>query len=219
MREVIGRQGLAANFESYGTVGGVCRWCPRRLRQSKRSHYTPFRCTVYRADPQDVPDNKQEVGQARSRLLDRNSLSQPQKQQRGGRLIRRTEPPPEPEAPRGSQQPSSRLLQRSPSLKNTTKGLTRSTDTLRRSKDGNTKAGSVKQLNDRAKQQNASTNTRFSQEAGKLSQKDWQVRQTALPILLSGQLSLLMGHVDKTCCAAYAGDHRLADAWHARRSS
>lgn len=175
MREVIGRQGLAANFELYGTVGGVCRWCPRRLRQSKRSHYTPFRCTVYRADPQDVPDTKQEVGQARSRLLDRNSLSQPQKQQRGGRLIRRTEPPPEPEASRGSQQPSSRLLQRSPSLKNTTKGLTRSTDTLRRSKDGNTKAGSVKQLNDRAKQQNASTNTRFSQEAGKLSQKDWQV--------------------------------------------
>ncbi len=179
MIELTGRQGLVASFELHGTVVGVCRWC---RRPAKRQRSAPFICTAYRTDPQEVSETKQEAGQARSRLLsDRQPLSQSQRQRpRAGRLIRRTEEPAQPEA---TQQPPSRLLQRSKAIQTTSQGLTRSTDTLRRTRSGNEKASqTAKQSNDRTKprspRSNGSTNTRFSQEAGKLSQKDWQVQSS-----------------------------------------
>ncbi len=177
MREVIGRRGLVANFKLHKTVEGGHRCCQGRIRV-KRQGTTALRCTAYRNGPEDVAETKQEPGQGRSRLLtDKKSLLQSHKQPRSSRLIRRTEAPPKTEAPSETQQPPSRLLQRSPSIKTATQGLS---STLRKSRGGTDKAGKpAKQSNDRVKQrhdtQNGSTNKRFSQEAGKLSKKDWQV--------------------------------------------
>ncbi len=189
MREVTGRRGLVANFKLHKTVVGGHRCCQGRIRL-KHQGTTALRCTAYRSGPEDVAETKQEPGQARSRLLtDKKSLLQSHKQPRSSRLIRRTEAPPKTEAPSETQQPPSRLLQRSPSIKTATQGLSRSTDTLRKSRGGADTAGKpAKQSNDRVKQrndsQNGSTNKRFSQEAGKLSKKDWQVQHCMWPAWL-----------------------------------
>lgn len=180
MREVTGRRGHVGNFKLHKTVVGGHRCCQGRIRL-KRQGTTALRCTAYRSGVEDVAETKQEPGKARSRLLtDKKSLLQSNKQPRSSRLIRRTEAPPKTEAP-SETQPPSRLLQRSPSIKTATQGLSRSTDTLRKSRGGADTAGKpAKQSNDRVKQrndsQNGSTNKRFSQEAGKLSKKDWQVQ-------------------------------------------
>lgn len=174
MREVVGRQGLVNK-----TVEDVCRCC-RGRRGFRRQRFTAFRCNAYRTDSQDVDETRPEAEQGHSRLLaDRKSLLQSRKQPRTSRLIRRTDLAPQPEAPSDTRKPPSRLLQRSQSIKTTTQGLTRSTDTLRKS------SKLPKQANERVRQRSethdGAANKRFSQEAGKLSRKDWQVAHTTQP--------------------------------------
>ena len=173
MREVVGRQGLVNR-----TVEDVCRCC-RGRRGPRRQRFKAFRCIAYRTDPQDVHATQPEAEQGHSRLLaDRKSLLQSRKQPRASRLIRRTDPAPQSEAPSDTCKPPSRLLQRSQSIKTSTQGLTRSTDTLRKTRGASDKASKLpKQANDRVRQRskNGAANKRFSQEAGKLSRKDWQV--------------------------------------------
>ena len=165
--------------------------CFRRSRRSavKRKAPEPFLCTSYRIESEDAIPAKKDAGPPRSRLLvDRTRSAQQKPPSPRGRLIRRTETPPVPE--REAPSTSGRLLQRSQPITTTTNGLKRATDTVRKSKQGSSAAKA--QQSDAKSQQsdrrNASTNTRFSQEAGKLSQKDWQVpSKHGIPLLCCPQ--------------------------------
>ena len=114
-------------------------------------------------------------------------------------------PEPEEEVPSTSGRP----LQRSKPSGTTSNGLIRATDTLRRSQQdkGVTRKVTLNAKHKRGDKRKAVNNTRFSQEAGRLSQKDWQVDVMhwtlglAKPAYLCNWLTLV----------ASAGNYRLAD--------
>ena len=172
MLELTGRQ---VRLQSQQRAQSSCLWLRRRSAVKRRTARLLL-CTSYRIEDQDAVPAEQDVGPPRSRLLvDRTRPAQQKPPSPRGRLIRRTEQPPAPK--REAPQTSGRLLQRSEPITRTANGLKRATDTLRKTKQN---ASAAKTQHSDAKPQqserrNASTNTRFSQEAGKLSQKDWQV--------------------------------------------
>ena len=182
MPEVTGRQVRLFSLHSQQQAQRSSLWACRRSTV-KRKRAAAFSCKSYRSEPEETSPAHKPRGPARSRLLsERTRTQQATPTPSRGRLIRRTETPPEVE--REAPQNSGRLLQRSQPITTTTKGLTRSTDTLRKSKQG-ISASKHSEPQDSAKQNEpaqskVSTHTRFSQVAGKLSQKDWQVRRMML---------------------------------------
>lgn len=175
MPELTGRQVHSLGLKSQARVQTCSRCCRGSAVKRKRPTYAAYRSESETVEQREAPP--------RSRLL--SARKRPQQQEpppSRSRLFRRTETPPVPEAEtvREEKAPrAGRLLQRSQPIKTTSSGLTRATDTIRRAqqeKDLATKElkqTSVK--NQQPDRRNVLNNTRFSQEAGRLSQKDWQV--------------------------------------------
>lgn len=172
MPELTGRQVRLQSFKPQERVQTCCRCCRRSAVKRKR-----ITCAAYRSDL----EQKDEQGKApaRSRLLSARTRPQQQAPPSRSRLFRRTETPPVPEPEEKAPRTAGRLLQRSQPIQTASNGLTRATDTVRRAQqDKGVATKEAKQTNAKHKQsdrRNVFNNPRFSQEAGKLSQKDWQV--------------------------------------------
>ena len=171
MPELTGRQVRFSGPKSQEPVQSRCLHCSSVKR--KRAA-----CTAYRNDLEQGSEQPQVP--ARSRLL--SARARPKQQEPPaprGKLFRRAEtipvavPEPEEEAP----STSGRLLQRSKPIGTTSNDLTRAMDTLRKSQQdkGVARKVTLDAKQKRPDKRKAVNNTRFSQEAGRLSQKDWQV--------------------------------------------
>ena len=175
MLELTGRRVRLLGLKSQGQVQSRCLRCCRRSAPKRER----AACTAYRNDLEQT--SEQGKAPARSRLL--SAKTRPQQQEapsQRGRLFRRTQTSPVPEPDEEAPRASGRLLQRSKPISTTSNGLTRATDTLRRSQQDKNAVRTATQQSDakhkRLDKRVPSNQIRFSQEAGKLSQKDWQVR-------------------------------------------
>lgn len=173
MPELTGRQVRVLCLVSQERVQSRCLGYRRRAAIKRKR----TACTAYRNDLEQNPEQQQQQqAVARSRLL--SARTRPKQQEPPaprGKLFRRSETPPVPVPEREEETPSTsgRLLQRSKPISTTSNGLTRATDTLRRSQQDKEVPQNV--TLDRKHRQSDKRNKRFSQEAGKLSPKDWQV--------------------------------------------
>ena len=176
MPELTGRQVRVLCLNSQERAQSRCLGYRRRAAIKRKR----TACTAYRNDSdQKSEQQQQQQGVARSRLL--SARTRPKQQEPPaprGKLFRRSETPPVPVPEREEETPSTsgRLLQRSKPISTTSNGLTRATDTLRRSQQDKEVSQDVA-FDGKHKQSDKrkAANKRFSQEAGKLSPKDWQV--------------------------------------------
>lgn len=209
MPELTGRQVRLLGLNSPEPTQSRClRCCRHSAVKRKRAA-----CTAYQNDLEQ--QTAQQQGPARSRLLSaRTRQRQQEPTTPRGKLFRRAETPPVPVSePREEEAPSTsdRLLQRSKPLGTTNNGLTGPTDTLKSSQQdkGIARKVTLNVKHQRPDKRKAGNNTRFSQEAGRLSQKDWQVclihwtPRLAKLMYLCYELSEL--------CVLCTGHHRLAD--------
>ena len=208
MPELTGRQVRLLGLSSQEPVQSRCLRCCRTSSVKRKR----AACTAYRDDLEQ--NSAQHQAPARSTLLSaRTRLKQQDPATPRNKLFRRAETPPVPvlepeeDAPEeDAPSTSGRLLRRSKPIGTTSSGLTRATATLSRSQQDRGIAQKVT-LDAKHKQpdkRKAWNNTRFSQEAGRLSQKDWQV-------LIKSWTPRLAKLTNRTIFFVCTGHYRLAD--------
>lgn len=212
MPELTGRQVRLLGLKPQDRVQTCGRCCRRSAVKRKR-----VTCAAYRSELEHTIE--QGEAPARSRLLSARRRQQHQEPPPSrSRLFRRTQTPPLPEPEEKAPRAVGRLLQRSQPIKTASNGLTRVTDTVRRAQqDKGVAINEAKQTNAKHKQsdrRNVLNNPRFSQEAGKLSQKDWQV-----PSKQTRSLTRLLHLYNMLMFAVFVGYYRLARDQYGRRAT